>query len=272
VNTSEKIPGREKGRDMTDTAKVTVSFTQKVSEAPYETADYSLTIERAVPESMGDEGILAEVSSLFEQVKGEVLKQSGQEIDLSPDGVVMRRLKSGVSRPASGTSPAASQETASVPAPSGPTAASVAAPPAPAQAGPAGGKMSGRTYKRTEFCTGKGADERQAAFNLLAFHPNQWDTNDGNTLKVYEVKEHADGSTDVTKTGKNFPNFSISKDALEHIGVTTSRDVGIWVNDGDSNVPLKVWNQAIGESQQDAIEWDWIARRAELQAFAYKGN
>ena len=58
---------------MTDTAKVTVSFTQKVSEAPYETADYTLTIERTVPESMGDEGIIAEASGLFEQVKSEVL-------------------------------------------------------------------------------------------------------------------------------------------------------------------------------------------------------
>jgi len=114
---------------MTDTAKVTVSFTQKVSEAPYETADYSLTIERSVPESMGDDGILAEASSMFEQVKSEVLKQSGQEMDLSPDGVVMRRLKSGVSRSSDSQAGTASQTTASVPAPSGPTAASVAAPP-----------------------------------------------------------------------------------------------------------------------------------------------
>ena len=257
---------------MTDTAKVTVSFTQKVSEAPYETADYSLTIERSVPESMGDDGILAEASSMFEQVKSEVLKQSGQEIDLSPDGVVMRRLKSGVSRSASSASASPSEANASVPAASGPTAASVAAPPSPVQAAPAGAKISGRTYKRTEFCTGKGADERQAAFNLLAFHPNQWDTQEGDTLKVYEVKEYADGSTDVTKTGKNFPNFSISKDALEYIGVATSRDVGIWVNDGDSNVPIKVWDQASGQAQTEAVEWDWVARRQELQQFAYKGN
>ena len=257
---------------MTDTAKVTVSFTQKVSEAPYETADYSLSIERSVPESMGDDGILAEASSMFEQVKSEVLKQSGQEIDLTPDGVVMRRLKSGVSRASSGQSAAPSEANASVPAASGPTAASVAAAPAPGQAAPAGGKISGRTYKRTEFCTGKGADERQAAFNLLAFHPNEWDTSDGNTIKVYEVKEYADGTTDKTKTGKNFPNFSVRKEALAHIGVTTSRDVGIWVNDGDSNVPLKVWNQAVGESPDEAIEWDWLTRRNELQEFAYKGN
>ena len=251
---------------MTDTAKVTVSFTQKVSEAPYETADYSLSIERSVPESMGDDGILAEASSMFEQVKSEVLKQSGQEIDLSPDGVVLRRLKSGVSRSASSASASPSEANASVPA------ASVAAPPSPVQAAPAGAKISGRTYKRTEFCTGKGADERQAAFNLLAFHPNQWDTQEGDTLKVYEVKEYADGSTDVTKTGKNFPNFSISKDALEYIGVATSRDVGIWVNDGDSNVPIKVWDQASGQAQTEAVEWDWVARRQELQQFAYKGN
>ena len=64
---------------MTENARVTVSFTQKVSEAPYETADYSLSIERSVPESMGDEGIIAEATSMFEQVKSEVLKQSGQE-------------------------------------------------------------------------------------------------------------------------------------------------------------------------------------------------
>jgi hypothetical protein len=170
---------------MTDTAKVTVSFTQKVSEAPYETADYSLSIERSVPESMGDDGIIAEATSMFEQVKSEVLKQAGQEIDLSPDGVVMRRLKSGVSRASNSQAGPAPQATASVAAPAGPTATSVAATPVPPQAAPAGGKMSGRTYKRTEFCSGKGADERQAAFNLMAFHPNQWDTNDGGTLKVY---------------------------------------------------------------------------------------
>jgi len=256
---------------MTDTAKLTVSFTQKVSEAPYETADYTLSIERSVPESMGDEGILAEATALFETVKTEVLRQSGQEIDLSPDGVVMRRLKSGVSRSSDSQAGTASQTTASVPAPSGPTAASVAAAPAPAQAAPAGGTISGRTYKRTDFCTGKGADERQAAFNLLAFHPNQWSLDDG-TLKVYEVKEYADGTTDKTKTGKNFPNFSVSKDALARLGMQVARDVGIWVNDGDSNVPLKVWDQASGQTQEDAIEWDWLARRQELQEFAYKGN
>ena len=89
---------------------------------------------------------------------------------------------------------------------------------------------------------------------------------------MYEVKEYADGSTDVTKTGKNFPNFSISKDALEYIGVATSRDVGIWVNDGDSNVPIKVWDQASGQAQTEAVEWDWVARRQELQQFAYTGN
>jgi hypothetical protein len=257
---------------MTDTAKVTVSFSQKVSEAPYETADYSLSIERVVPESMGDDGILAEASSMFEQVKSEVLKQAGQEIDLTPDGVVMRRLKSGVSRSSDSSAGTTAKATASVPAPAGPTATSVAATPVPSQATPAGGRMTGRTYKRTEFCAGKGADERQAAFNLLAFHPNQWDTNDGNVLQVYEVKEHSDGTTDTTKNGKNFPNFSINKDALEHIGVSTPRDIGIWINDGDSNVPLKVWDQASGAEQSSANEWDWLARREELQEFAYKGN
>ena len=252
---------------MTDTAKLTVSFTQKVSEAPYETADYTLSIERSVPESMGDEGILAEATALFETVKTEVLRQSGQEIDLSPDGVVMRRLKSGVSR--------SSDSQASAPtkaAPSGPTATSVAAAPAPAQAAPAGGKVTGRVYKRVDFCLGKNAEQNQTAFNLLAFQPNEWADENGGTIKVYEVKEKADGTTDVTKTGKNFPNFSVSKDALARLGMQVARDVGIWVNDGDSNVPLKVWDQASGQTQEDAIEWDWLARRQELQEFAYKGN
>ncbi|MBP01125.1 MAG: hypothetical protein CMG34_08180 [Candidatus Marinimicrobia bacterium] len=252
---------------MTDTAKLTVSFTQKVSEAPYETADYTLSIERSVPESMGDEGILAEATALFETVKTEVLRQSGQEIDLSPDGVVMRRLKSGVSRSSDSQASAPTQA-----APSGPTATSVAAAPAPAQAAPAGGKMTGRVYKRVDFCLGKNAEQNQTAFNLLAFQPNEWADENGGTIKVYEVKEKADGTTDVTKTGKNFPNFSVSKDALARLGMQVARDVGIWVNDGDSNVPLKVWDQASGQTQDDAIEWDWLARREELQAFAYKGN
>ena len=165
---------------MTDTAKLTVSFTQKVSEAPYETADYTLSIERSVPESMGDEGILAEATALFETVKTEVLRQSGQEIDLSPDGVVMRRLKSGVSRSSDSQASAPTQA-----APSGPTATSVAAAPAPAQAAPAGGKMTGRVYKRVDFCLGKNAEQNQTAFNLLAFQPNEWADENGGTIKVY---------------------------------------------------------------------------------------
>ena len=252
---------------MTDTAKLTVSFTQKVSEAPYETADYTLSIERSVPESMGDEGILAEATALFETVKTEVLRQSGQEIDMSPDGVVMRRLKSGGSRSSDSQASAPTQA-----APSGPTATSVAAAPAPAQAAPAGGRVTGRVYKRVDFCLGKNAEQNQTAFNLLAFQPNEWADENGGTIKVYEVKEKADGTTDVTKTGKNFPNFSVSKDALARLGMQVARDVGIWVNDGDSNVPLKVWDQASGQTQDDAIEWDWLARREELQEFAYKGN
>ena len=179
----------------------------------------------------------------------------------------MRRLKSGVSRSSDSQASAPTQA-----APSGPTATSVAAAPAPAQAAPAGGKMTGRVYKRVDFCLGKNAEQNQTAFNLLAFQPNEWADENGGTIKVYEVKEKADGTTDVTKTGKNFPNFSVSKDALARLGMQVARDVGIWVNDGDSNVPLKVWDQASGQTQDAAIEWDWLARREELQAFAYKGN
>ena len=86
---------------MTDSTKVTVSFTQKVSEAPYETADYTLTIERSIPDSMGEAAVLVEANAMFAEIKNEVLKQAGQEVDLSPDGVIMRRLKSGVSRASS---------------------------------------------------------------------------------------------------------------------------------------------------------------------------
>ncbi len=252
---------------MTDSTKVTVSFTQKVSEAPYETADYTLIIERSIPDSMGEAAVLVEANAMFAEIKNEVLKQAGQEVDLSPDGVIMRRLKSGVSR--------ASSNQASTPAPSapsGPTATSVAAAPVPSQSAPSGGRMSGRVYKRVDFCLGKNAVQNQTAFNLLAFQPNEWADENGGIIKVYEVKEKADGSTDVTKNGKNFPNFSVSKDALARLGMQVARDVGIWVNDGDSNVPLKVWDEASGQTQDDAIEWDWLGRRDELQQFAYKGN
>jgi hypothetical protein len=252
---------------MTDMAKITISFTQKVSEAAYETADYSLSIERSVPESLGDEGILVEATSLFEQVKSEVLKQAGQEWDLTPDGVVMRRLKSGV--PRTGSSNASPVQAAPVSNQAGPTASSVAAPAGVPQQ--SGAKMSGRTYKRTDFCVGGDADTRQAAWNLLAFQPPEWDDN-GNSLKVYEVKEKADGTTDVTKAGKNFPNFSVSKDALIRLGFQPQRDVGIWINDGDSNIPIRVWDQASGQNKQEAVEFDWTERRRELQQFAYKGK
>ncbi|OUW44336.1 MAG: hypothetical protein CBD49_00930 [Acidimicrobiaceae bacterium TMED189] len=250
---------------MTDTAKVTVSFTQKVSEAPYETADYTLTIERTVPESMGDEGIIAEASGLFEQVKSEVLKQSGQEIDLSPNGVVMRRLKSGVSR-ASDNKASTPQAAAPSSAPAEPAGAFAQASPvavsAPAPAGPTAG--AGRVYARNDFCMGKSAELQQAAFNLLAFQPAAWADNAGGTIKVYEVKESGDYSPQISKNGKEMPNFSVSKDALVHIGINTARDVGIWIKPADSNVPLKVWDQAGGQTQADAIEWDWTSRRAEL--------
>ena len=122
MNTSQKNPvDREKDRKMTE-AKISVTFTQKVSEQAYETADYSLTIERTVPEVTME----AEAHALFEMAKSEVLKQAGQEFDLSDTGVVMRKLKSDVSQPAS------SAPSAPAPAPtssqqSGPTAKSVAA-------------------------------------------------------------------------------------------------------------------------------------------------
>lgn len=251
---------------MTDMAKVSVTFTQKVSEAPYETADYSLTIERAVPESVGVEGIAEEAGGLFDLVKSEVLKQAGQEYDLSDTGVVMRKLKSDVSKP-TGNAPSAP---AKAPAPSqqnGPTQRSVTAPPAR----PSGGTISGRAYKRLPTCVGKNAEANQAAFNILAFQPNKWE-DEHETIPVYQVKEHADGSTDTTKNGKNFPNFSISKEAMSYCGITVDRDHGIWIREGDSNVPLTVWDQIGGQTEADAVEWDWIARRAELQQFAYKAK
>jgi hypothetical protein len=240
---------------VTEQAKVTVTFSQKVSEAPYETADYSLSIERSFPESMGDDGIIAEATALFETVKTEVLRQAGQEMDLSPDGVVMRRLKSGVSRPDGGQpAPAAKAATSSTPA-------------APKVSAPSGGKVTGRVYKRTSFCIGKQAAERQAGWNLIAFHPAEWrDAESGEAIEVYKVKEKADGTTDQTSRGTNYPNFSISKGALERLGIEVKQDFGMWVNDGDSNVPLRVFDQAAGETEGDAVDWDWLSRREELHS------
>ena len=239
---------------MTDNAKITVSFTQKVSEAPYETADYSLSIERTVPESMGEEGIIAEANSLFADVKNEVLKQAGQEVDLSPDGVVMRRLKSGVSRP-DGDKPTSSEE-----------APASSAPVRPKASAPAGGKVTGRVYKRVPLCGGKQADIRQAGWNLIAFQPPEWQDENGEVIEVYKVKEKADGTTDKTNRGTTYPNFSIGKDALARLGFDVKQDFGMWVNDGDSNVPLTVFDQAAGETQADAVEWDWMTRRQDLHS------
>jgi hypothetical protein len=248
--------------------QVTVTFTQKVSEAPYETADYTLSITRSFPDSFGDEEILVEAEGLFKDIKSEVLKQAGQEIDLSEQGVVMRQLKSGVARPdgnqGSPAPQAAPSGFAAAPAPvaaapAGPTAASAAARP----------MSGGRVYPRVDFCVGKQADEKQAAWNLLAFHPNEWATDTGN-LKVYEVKENAEGTTDLNRNGKHFPNFSVTAEALARVGVSVERNIGIWINDGDSNVPLKVWDQASGAAKADAVSFDWDSRRAELQQFIYQ--
>ena len=253
-------PGKGRKKiEMTETSKIIVSFTQKVSEAAYETADYSLTVERSVP----DANIAEETLALFEMAKSEVLKQAGQEFDLSDTGVVMRKLKSAVSTPAS-SAPSAPTQAPTNSQQSGPTAKSIAAPPANA-----GGKISGRVYKRLDTCVGKNAEINQAAFNLLAFQPNTWD-DEGKQITVYEVKERADGSTDVAKSGNNFPNFSFSPEALAYAGFDIQRNHGVWIREGDSNVPLKVWDQIGGQTEADAVEWDWVARRAELQQYAYK--
>tara|TARA_R110000822_G_scaffold33203_2_gene94879 strand:+ start:5437 stop:6192 length:756 start_codon:yes stop_codon:yes gene_type:complete len=247
---------------MTDMAKVSVTFSQKISEQAYETSDYSLTIERSVPESMGEDGIIAEADNMFSQAKAEVLKQAGQDFDVSDTGVVMRKLKSAVSEP-SGSAPSVAAPAPASNQQSGPTQRSVAAPPARPSA--SGGVMSGRVYKRTDKCVGKKAELDQAAFNILAFQANKWPDN----TTVFEVKEYSDGSTDVAKNGNNFPNFSISSEALARIGITVARSHGIWIRAGDSNVPLTVWDQVGGQTEADAIKWDWMARRSELQEFAY---
>ena len=241
-------------------AKISVTFTQKISEQAYETSDYSLTVERTVP----DANVVEETQALFEMAKSEVLKQAGQEFDVSDTGVVMRKLKSAVPKPTSN----APSAPAKAPAPSqqeGPTQRSVTAPPAR----PSGGTMTGRVYKRLPQCVGKNAEINQAAFNILAFQPATWSDNSGD-IKVYEVKEKADGSTDVAKSGNNFPNFSISPEALAILGFDINKNHGIWIREGDSNVPLTVWDAVGGQTEADAVEWDWLARRAELQQYAYK--
>lgn len=59
---------------------------------------------------------------------------------------------------------------------------------------------------------------------------------------------------------------------MSYCGITVDRDHGIWIREGDSNVPLTVWDQIGGQTEADAVEWDWMARRAELQQFAYKAK
>ena len=171
--------------------------------------------------------------------------------------------------------PGATAEAAPAPAPApGPTRQSVAAAPAPRPAGgaPSGPQVGRKIYPRVDFCVGKGADEKQAAWNLLAFQPNEWSDGNGGTIKVFEVKEHADGSTDLAKSGRNFPNFSVMKEAFMHMGFNVTNNVGLWVNDGCSNVPLKVWDQASGQTQADAVDFEWDTRRSELQQYAYENT
>jgi len=171
--------------------------------------------------------------------------------------------------------PGATAEAAPAPAPApGPTQQSVAAAPAPRPAGgaPSGPQVGRKIYPRVDFCVGKGADEKQAAWNLLAFQPNEWSDGNGGTIKVFEVKEHADGSTDLAKSGRNFPNFSVMKEAFMHMGFNVTNNVGLWVNDGCSNVPLKVWDQASGQTQADAVDFEWDTRRSELQQYAYENT
>ena len=171
--------------------------------------------------------------------------------------------------------PGATAEAAPAPPPPpGPTQQSVAAAPVPraATGAPSGAQVGQKIYPRVDFCVGKGSDEKQAAWNLLAFQPDEWSDGNGGTIKVFEVKEHGDGTTDLAKSGKNFPNFSVMKEAFTHMGVTVSNNVGIWVNDGDSNVPLKVWDQAAGQTQADAIDFPWESRRSVLQQYTYSNK
>ena len=94
---------------------------------------------------------------------------------------------------------------------------------------------------------------------------------DGNSgrIKVFEMKEGGEGTTGLVKSGKNCPSYSVMREAFTHMGVTVGNNVGLWVNDGDSNVPLKVWDQAAGQTQADAVDFPWESRRSELQQYAY---
>ncbi|ANS03948.1 putative endoprotease [uncultured Mediterranean phage uvDeep-CGR2-AD7-C12] len=218
-----------------------------------------------------DASIVAQVAA---KVAGEVCAGSGNAdlylatVETVHNDLVERCALETVTAAFPGAAPAAA------PAPAGPTQQSVAAAPVPRPAGgaPAGAQVGRKVYPRVDFCVGKGADEKQAAWNLLAFQPNEWSDGNGGTIKVFEVKEHADGSTDVAKSGKNFPNFSVMKEAFVHMGVNVSNNVGIWVNDGDSNVPLKVWDQAAGQTQADAVDFEWDTRRSALQQYTYANS
>jgi len=108
--------------------KVSVSFTQKVSEQPYETADYSLVIEQEFDELTDP---IAVAKDLFAQVKSEVLKQAGCEYDLTQDGLVMRRLETGVRPVAVPTQPTAPAAPSGGPTASSAAVSSTTAPAAP---------------------------------------------------------------------------------------------------------------------------------------------
>ena len=63
------------------------------------------------------------------------------------------------------------------------------------------------------------------------------------------MKEKADGTTDTTQKGTNYLNFSVTADAMGMAGIYVERDMGIWINAGDSTVPLKVWDVLNGETK-----------------------
>lgn len=94
---------------------VSISFGTKISTGNYENEDLRISITESFPSSFSEDDLLTEAESLANKVKAEVYKHAGVEADLSDDGLIMRRLKAGVSESGSNKSstaaPSASRKT-----------------------------------------------------------------------------------------------------------------------------------------------------------------
>ena len=91
-------------------------------------------------------------------------------------------------------------------------------------------------YKETNTkAVGKDAHIKQACFNLLLFNQPHGKMPMAD-ITVYTGKEKLMNNRH-EQVRNNDPNFSINKEVPNECDITVERDYGIWINDGDSNVP-----------------------------------